>query len=281
LPAECDRVERPARLPAVRGRVTFDRVSFAYHRHRPVLKDLTLTIEPGETVAIVGETGSGKTSLANLVAGFYVPTFGEVYVDGVSTRDLDPDELRRSISAVFQNPKLLQQSIRENITLMADVPLDAVREAARLANADDFITRLIHGYESQVARAGDNFSSGQAQRIALARALLKDAPILILDEATSTLDGETEHAILQALAANRHGRTTIVIAHRLSTVVRADRIFVMDDGKIVEMGTHQELLRRRGRYYDLFHWQLVEGATSTERARSLLRETLHPIPPIP
>ncbi|HEX5416658.1 MAG TPA: ABC transporter ATP-binding protein, partial [Chloroflexota bacterium] len=262
LPRERDRVANPLPLPRARGQVTFDQVSFGYRRHRPILSDVSFTIEPGETIAIVGETGSGKTSLANLIAGFYLPTFGDVRIDGISTRDLDPDELRRSVSAVFQDPKLLQQSVRDNITLLVDTPLDDVREAARRANADDFISRLINGYDSQVARGGDNFSSGQSQRIALARAFLKEAPIRILDEATSNLDGETEHAILQALEANRRQRTTIVIAHRLSTVLGADRVFVLDQGRLVETGTHQELLRRRGRYYELFHWQLVEASAT-------------------
>jgi ABC-type multidrug transport system ATPase subunit len=138
------------------------------------------------------------------------------------------------------------------------VSLDAVQQAARLANADEFISRQLYGYEAQVARAGDNFSSGQAQRIAIARALLKDAPILILDEATSNLDSATERGILHALEENRRGRTTIVIAHRLSTIVNADRVLVMHEGQIVEAGTHQELLARRGRYHDLFQWQVVD-----------------------
>jgi ABC-type multidrug transport system fused ATPase/permease subunit len=143
---------------------------------------------------------------------------------------------------------------------MADVPFEAVQRVARLANADGFIGTLLHGYDSQVAHGGGTFSSGQAQRIAIARALLKDAPIMILDEATSNLDGATEQAILQALEETWRGRTTIVIAHRLSTIRNADRILVMDNGVIVETGTHQELLARRGRYYELFRWQIVEGA---------------------
>lgn len=260
LPSEQARALDPVALPAVRGRIRFDHVSFAYNRRRPVLRDISFTIEPGETVAIVGETGSGKTSLANLIAGFYLPTQGDVLIDEISTRNLAPEELRRSISAVFQNAALLQQSVRDNITMMSDVPDEAVRDAARLARADSFISRLLDGYDSQVARGGDNFSSGQAQRIALARALLKNAPILILDEATSNLDSATEQGILQALEQNRRGRTTVVIAHRLSTVISADRIFVMDGGEIVEMGRHEELLHRRGRFYDLFHWQMLDAA---------------------
>jgi ABC-type bacteriocin/lantibiotic exporter with double-glycine peptidase domain len=260
LPEERERTVDPTPLPPVRGRVVFEHVSFEYKPRQRVLKDLTFTVEPGETVAIVGETGSGKTSLANLIAGFYLPTEGEVTIDGISTRHIRPEELRRAISAVFQNTKLLQQSVRDNITLMDDIPLDAVQQAARLANADEFISRQLYGYEAQVARAGDNFSSGQVQRIAIARALLKDAPILILDEATSNLDSATERGILRALEENRRGRTTIVIAHRLSTIVNVDRILVMHEGEIVEAGTHEELLTRRGRYYDLFHWQVVDPA---------------------
>jgi ABC-type bacteriocin/lantibiotic exporter with double-glycine peptidase domain len=256
LPRERERTVEPAPLPPALGRIEFDRVSFGYTRHKPVLTEVSLAIEPGETVAIVGETGSGKTSVANLIAGFYLPTQGAVRIDGVDTRRIMPDELRRSISAVFQNAKLMQQSVRDNITLLGDAPVEAIREAAHLANADEFISRRRDDYAAQVARGGDNFSSGQAQRIALARALLKDAPILILDEATSNLDGATEQAILGALAGNRRGRTTVVIAHRLSTVVSADRIVVMDDGRVVETGSHAELVSRRGRYYDLFRWQL-------------------------
>lgn len=255
LPSEAARTTQPLTLPAVRGQITFDRVCFAYKHHRPVLNEVSFTIHAGETVAIVGETGSGKTSLANLIAGFYLPTQGEVYIDGVSTRHLMPEELRRSISAVFQNSKLLPQSVRENITLMDDIPLEAVYQAAQIAHADSFIDALINRYDTQVARGGDNFSSGQAQRIALARALLKNAPILILDEATSNLDGATEQGVLDALEAQRGARTTVLIAHRLSTVLRADRIFVMDQGTIVEAGTHEELLRRQAHYYRLFRWQ--------------------------
>lgn len=257
LPAEHQRTEQPVSLPAVRGQITFEDVSFEYKSRRPVLKQINLTIEPGETVAIVGETGSGKTSLANLVAGFYLPNQGDVRIDGISTRNIFPEELRRSVSAVFQDSRLFQLSLRDNITMLDDLPLDQVREKAQLANAASFIEGQLRAYETQVARGGTNFSSGQTQRVALARALLKDAPILILDEATSNLDGATEQGILHALDADRRGRTTLVIAHRLSTVLHADRIFVMDQGQIVEAGTHDELLSKHGHYYRLFRSQII------------------------
>jgi ATP-binding cassette subfamily B protein len=268
LPQEHERTTEHVPLPAVRGRIEFDQVSFGYKPRRAVLKQIHFTIEPGETVAIVGETGSGKTSLANLIAGFYLPSEGDVRIDGISTRNILPEELRRAISAVFQSTRLFQHSVRENITMLADSPAEAVEQAARLANAAPFINDLMRGYDTQVARGGDNFSSGQAQRIALARALLKDAPILILDEATSNLDGATEQGILQALEQHRRERTTVIIAHRLSTVLSADRIFVMDNGEIVESGTHAELLSRRGRYYSLFRWQVI-GEQAPEALQSL------------
>jgi ABC-type bacteriocin/lantibiotic exporter with double-glycine peptidase domain len=249
---ESTRTVDPLPLRSAAGRIEFDRVDFSYARRKPVLQQVSFTVEAGETVAIVGETGSGKTTIANLIAGFYLPTGGHVRIDGISTRQLDPSDLRAHISAVFQDPRLLQQSVRDNISLMADVAPETVRRAAMLANADEFISRLTGQYEAQVARFGDNFSSGQVQRIALARALLKDAAILLLDEATSNLDGRTERGILQALEENRRGRTTVVIGHRLSTVIKADRILVMHGGQLVESGTHEQLWAARGRYFDLF-----------------------------
>lgn len=260
LPAENARVEHAVALPQVHGRIEFDQVSFEYKPRRPVLKQINFVVEPGETVAIVGETGSGKTSLANLIAGFYLPTQGAVRIDGISTRMLTPDALRRSVSAVFQDSRLFQHSVRDNITMLDHAPHEAVRHAAAMANAATFIDASLRGYHTHVARGGSNFSSGQAQRIALARALLKDAPILLLDEATSNLDGATEQGVLQALEQNRRHRTTVIIAHRLSTVLRADRIFVMHHGEIVEAGTHDELINKRGRYYTLFQWQVINEA---------------------
>jgi ABC-type multidrug transport system fused ATPase/permease subunit len=254
-------------------------VTFAYKRHRPALKHVTFAIEPGETVAVVGETGSGKTTLANLIAGFYLPTAGDVRIDGVSTRHLEPEALRRSVSAVFQGSRLLQQSVRDNITMLGEAPIAAVEAAARLANADGFIAELFNGYEAQVARGGENFSSGQAQRIALARALVKDAPILLLDEATSNLDGATEQGILRALEANRRGRTTVVIAHRLGTIRHADRILVMDNGEVVEAGTHDDLWLRRGRYYELVRAQV--GARALSAAAELGPAAPRPAPAPP
>jgi ABC-type multidrug transport system fused ATPase/permease subunit len=258
LPPEDNGHEAQHTVPMlpVRGHIEFRDVRFGYKARRPVLRDISFTVEPGETVAIVGETGSGKTSLANLLAGFYLPDTGDVQIDGVSTRDMPLAQRRRAISAVFQDSRLFQQSLRANITMLADVPPSEVQRVAELANATPFIDELLRGYDTQVARGSSNFSSGQAQRIALARALLKDAPILILDEATSNLDGATEQGVLQAVENNRRGRTTVIIAHRLSTVLRADRIVVMDGGQIVEMGTHEELLAQRGQYYHLFRWQV-------------------------
>ncbi|HEY0607367.1 MAG TPA: peptidase domain-containing ABC transporter [Herpetosiphonaceae bacterium] len=266
LAPEHTRVSEPSTLTTIEGRIEFDQVTFGYKQQQPVLKQVSFSVQPGETIAIVGETGSGKTSLANLIAGFYLPQEGDVRIDGVSTRRIVPDELRRMISAVFQNSRLFPHSVRENITMLQDAPVDSVYRAAEIANAAPFIQQLVRGYDTQVSRTGENFSSGQAQRIALARALFKDAPILILDEATSNLDSATEQGIIQALTDHRQGRTTIIIAHRLSTIINADRIFVMHQGRMVESGTHHDLMDRRGTYYNLFRWQTHDGSVREPRS---------------
>ncbi|WP_350335186.1 ABC transporter transmembrane domain-containing protein [Coralliovum pocilloporae] len=249
----------PVRLSGrISGRVAFSEVDFAYsgRRDAPVLRNISLDIQPGETVAIVGPTGSGKSTLFHLLTRFYDVTGGDIQVDQVSLRSLDPTELRQQIAIVPQDTMVFAASALENIRYGRPSASDAeVKKAAELALADEFISRMEQGYETQIGERGLTLSGGQRQRIAIARAILKDAPILLLDEATSALDAESEHLVQQALEQLMKGRTTLVIAHRLATVLKADRIVVLDQGEIAEEGTHQELVQRGGLYAKLARLQ--------------------------
>lgn len=259
---EPDIVERPeARpLPPVEGRIAFRHVTFRYAEGEPVLHDINLEIAPGETVAVVGPSGAGKTSLANLVLRFYDPTEGRVEIDGHDLREVTLHSLRQQIGLVPQETILFGGTIKENIRYgRADASDEEVVEAAKAANAHEFITALPEGYETDVGERAVKLSGGQRQRIAVARALLKDPRILILDEATSSLDVESEAAVQKALEVLMQGRTTLVIAHRLSTVRRADRILVLSDGRIVEEGTHEQLLAAGGVYSRLYRMQMSSG----------------------
>ena len=245
-------------LQRVAGRIAFRHVDFAYASGPLVLHDIELEIEPTRTVAFVGHTGSGKSSLIKLLLRFYEPQRGEILVDGVPLARLRTDDLRRQIGLVSQDVFLFQGTIRENIAYgVPDASESAILEAARAAEAMEFIDALPEGLDTVVGERGQKLSGGQRQRLSLARALLKDPAILILDEATSSVDNETEAAIQRSLAKISHSRTTLVIAHRLSTIVHADRIFVIDGGRIVESGTHAELLARGGIYSGL--WAVQTG----------------------
>ncbi len=237
------------------GSVRYEGVSFGYGADA-VLQGLELTITRGETVALVGPSGAGKTTLVNLLPRLYDPLAGRVTFDGVDLRDATLKSLRRQVGLVTQETVLFDTSVRENIAYGAKAPSEArVRAAARAACADEFIERMPQGYDSGVGEGGTRLSGGQRQRLAIARAIYKDAPILILDEATSQLDAESEALVARALANLMKGRTTLVIAHRLSTVRRADRIVVLDEGRIVEEGAHAALLTRRGLYRRLHDMQ--------------------------
>ena len=245
-------------LRQVEGRIAYRHVDFAYAGGPLVLRDIDLEIEPSRTVAFVGHTGSGKSSLIKLLLRFYEPQRGEVMLDGVPLSRLRTDDIRRQIGLVSQDVFLFQGTIRENIAYsMPDASEAAILEAARAAEAMEFIESLPEGLDTVVGERGQKLSGGQRQRLSLARALLKDPAILILDEATSSVDNETEAAIQRSLAKISHSRTTLVIAHRLSTIVHADRIFVIDRGRIVESGTHAELLARGGIYSGL--WAVQTG----------------------
>lgn len=240
-------------LSITEGKIKFKNVSFSYDGKRDVLKNISFTANPGETVALVGHTGSGKSSIINLMMRFYEFERGDILIDGHSIRDFSKDELREKMGLVLQDPFLFYGTIKDNIRLHHSSMTDQrVEEAAKFVQADTFIERLDDGYNHKVVERGSTFSSGQRQLIAFARTIAANPKILVLDEATANIDTETEEAIQTALAKMRKGRTTIAIAHRLSTIQDAELILVLHKGEIVERGTHQELLAYRGLYHKLF-----------------------------
>jgi len=248
----------PTPMPGQPNRLAFEAVHFAYdgkHGRNEVLRGISLELHKGETVALVGGSGGGKTTLVNLVPRFFDPTEGRLTLDGIDLRDLDPRELRLRIGIVTQETLLFMDSVHDNIAYGKPATREAVVAAAMKAHAHQFIVSLPKGYDTPLAETGSTLSGGQRQRLAIARALLQDPPILILDEATSALDTESERAVQEALEALMQDRTTLVIAHRLSTIQRATRICVLSQGKVAEMGTHEQLLALKGEYQRLYQLQ--------------------------
>jgi ABC-type multidrug transport system fused ATPase/permease subunit len=253
--------DQPGALPleSVDGGVCFEGICFGYERNRAVLEDISFEVQPGSTVAIVGATGAGKSTLVSLIPRFFDPWKGRVTIDGHDLRDIRLKSLRQQVGIVLQEPFLFPITIAQNIAYgRPDATPDQIEQAARAANAHQFIERLPAGYETVIGERGATLSGGERQRLAIARALLKDAPILILDEPTSSLDSETEAGFLEALRRLMKGRTTLIIAHRLSTIRRADQILLLAGGRIVERGTHEDLLARRDLYARFHSIQLGE-----------------------
>jgi ATP-binding cassette subfamily B protein len=251
--------ERPMPLGHARGDVVFDHVVFTYQRGEPVLSGVSFRVAPGETLGIAGPTGAGKSTVVKLLLRLYDVTGGAVRIDGHDVRELAQRDLRSNIALVSQDVYLFHGTIYENIAYSTgSAGPEVVERAARLAQLHDFVAALPDGYATIVGERGIKLSGGQRQRLSIARAIVKDAPILVLDEATSSVDTETERAIQQSLKTLTAGRTALIIAHRLSTIRHADRILVLRDGKVAEEGHHDDLLARGGTYADLWHIQSGE-----------------------
>jgi ATP-binding cassette subfamily B protein len=259
-PIEVKSAPDALRCSRLRGDVEFDRVSFAYHGAETVVRDVSLRVKAGQCVAILGATGAGKSVLMSLVPRFFDPTAGRVLIDGFDARKLHLDDLRRNIGLVFQESFLFSNTVAANIAFgHPEATREQIEKAARIAAAHDFVTKLPQGYDTVLGESGNSLSGGQRQRLAIARAVLLEPAILLLDDPTAAIDSETEHEIFEALDRAIAGRTTFIVAHRLSTLRRADFIVVMEHGRIVQRGTHEELMREKGPYLHVADLQLVDA----------------------
>lgn len=252
--------------PPIKGHIVFENVSFHYKEGEEVLKNFSLEVKPGEKIALVGETGSGKTTIVNLVCRFYEPVEGRILIDGTDYRERSQLWLQSNLGYVLQSPHLFSGTIRENIRYgKLDATDDEIVEAAKLVNAHGFIMELEKGYDTEVGEGGGRLSTGQKQLVSFARAIISNPAIFVLDEATSSVDTHSEMLIQKAIGKVLEGRTSFIIAHRLSTVRNADRILVLHKGEVVEQGTHSELLKKKGRYYMLYTNQFID-----EQERAIL-----------